>query len=142
MGSADICQVVDTVPGVQASMVIGAELENGDYFMPLFIVPDGDADVDGNLRETVAQAIRDKLSPRYVPDKVIEAPAVPKTRTGKLMEIPIKRIFQGADPSAVSRIAAEDPKVLEWYLDYAYEFARNHVSEADTHQNGARDDSL
>ncbi|MCI4011152.1 acetoacetate--CoA ligase [Brevibacterium sp. ZH18] len=135
MGSADICHVVDTVPGVQASMVIGAELEQGDYFMPLFVVPDDEVDVDNSLREAIIQAIRTRLSPRYVPDEVIEAPAVPKTRTGKLMEIPIKRIFQGADPSAVSRTAAEDPKVLEWYLNYAYEFARSRTPNANPYQS-------
>ncbi|MDN5910260.1 MAG: acetoacetate--CoA ligase [Brevibacterium sp.] len=135
MGSADICQVVDAVPGVQASMVIGAELDHGDYFMPLFVVPEEGINVDESLRAAILHAIRTRVSPRYVPDEIIEAPAVPRTRTGKLMEIPIKRIFQGVDPAATNTTAAEDPKVLEWYLDYAHEFATGRAPDERHHNS-------
>ncbi|WP_375000633.1 acetoacetate--CoA ligase [Aeromicrobium sp. CTD01-1L150] len=131
MGSADITSVVDTVPGVQASMVIGAELHGGGYFMPLFVVPEPGAEVDGALTEAIVTAIRTKVSPRYVPDEIIPAPAVPRTRTGKLMEVPIKRVFQGADPDSVNRTTAEDVEVVEWYVERAVEFARGRGGKAD-----------
>ena len=54
-----------------------------------------------------------------MPDELIEAPAVPRTRTGKLMEVPIKKIFQGADPSTINRTAAEDVATVDWYVDFA-----------------------
>lgn len=123
MGSADICQAVDGVEGVQSSMVIGAELSGGDYYMPLFVVPKPGVEVDDALRERIVQRIRTDVSPRYVPDEIIAAPAVPTTRTGKLMEVPIKKIFQGASPDTINRGTAADPEILDWYVNYAQSFA-------------------
>lgn len=122
MGSADICQVVDSVPGVAASMVIGAELGGGDYYMPLFVVSEAGARVDDALREQIVTRLRSEVSPRYVPDEIIEAPAVPRTRTGKIMEVPIKRLFQGAGAETLNRGTAEDPAVLDWYAAQAAAF--------------------
>lgn len=122
MGSADICQIVDQVPGVQVSMVLGAELSGGDYYMPLFVVTQKGTELDDALCEAIIRRIRSELSPRYVPDEIIQAPDVPRTRTGKMMEVPVKRVFQGADPQRVDREAAADPEVLSWYLDKARAF--------------------
>src|SRR5699024_2864113 len=118
MGSADITQIVDRVDGVEASMVIGAEMPGGDYYMPLFVVPTGEG-LDEELQERIVAAIRAQLSPRYVPDEIIAAPGVPMTRTGKLLEIPVKRLLQGGDAQAVNRDAAADAGVLDWYVDFA-----------------------
>lgn len=123
MGSADICQAVDAVEGVQSSMVIGAELSGGDYYMPLFVVPQPGVEVDEELRKAIVARIRSEVSPRYVPDEIIAAPAVPTTRTGKLMEVPIKKIFQGASPDTINRGTAADPEVLDWYVNHARRFA-------------------
>lgn len=119
MGSADITQIVDRVEGVDVSMVIGAELPGGEYYMPLFVVPSAGGAVDDGLRERIVVAIREQLSPRYVPDEIIAAPGVPTTRTGKLLEIPVKRLLQGGDPQAVNRDAAADTVLLDWYIDFA-----------------------
>ena len=125
MGSADLTHVVDRVAGVAASMAIGAELAGGDYYMPLFVVPDPGTRLTEDLEQRIVAAIREQVSPRYVPDEIIEAPAVPRTRTGKLLEIPVKKLFQGADPSSLNRATVEDPAVLDWYA----ETARRHTSQ-------------
>ena len=122
MGSADITSVVNTVEGVADSMVIGAELDGGGYYMPLFVVPEDGVEVDADLTGRIVAAIREQVSPRYVPDEIIEAPAVPRTRTGKLLEIPVKKLFQGADPSTLNRATAEDAGVLDWYARTAREY--------------------
>lgn len=122
MGSADLTQVVDGVDGVAASMVIGAELAGGDYYMPLFVVPEPGTRLTDELKDAITGEIRTRLSPRYVPDEIIEAPAVPRTRTGKLLEVPIKKLYQGADPSTLNRGTVEDTEVLDWYADRAREF--------------------
>lgn len=119
MGSADICEVVNQVTGVANSMVIGAEMGDGEYYMPLFVVPARGYRVDEAMKAAIVAAIRGKISPRYVPDDIIEAPSVPRTRTGKLMEVPIKKVFQGADPASVNRTAAESAEVVDWYVDFA-----------------------
>lgn len=126
MGSADITHVVDQVPGVAESMVLGAELPGGGYFMPLFVVPVPGTDVDDDLRSAITEAIRTRLSPRYVPDEIIAAPGIPKTRTGKTMEVPIKRVIQGGDPAAVNRTTAVDPTIVDWYVDVARNVAQRH----------------
>lgn len=122
MGSADITHVVDQVDGVAASMVIGAELAGGDYYMPLFVVPQPRSRLTDELKGRIVESIRSNVSPRYVPDDIIEAPAVPRTRTGKLLEVPVKRLFQGAGPESLNRASAEDAAVLDWYVDAAREF--------------------
>lgn len=124
MGSSDLYQVVDALDEVSASMVIGAELDDGDYYMPLFVVPT-DPEIDAQqLKDIITEAIRTELSPRYVPDDIIIAPGVPMTKTGKLMEVPIKRVLQGMAPEKVSKETAAEPDVLEWYLDYAADTAK------------------
>jgi len=128
MGSADICQIVDEVPGVQASMVIGVELPGGGYHMPLFVVPQEGVHVDCTLRDAIILDIRRELSARYVPDEIIAAPDVPRTRTGKLMEVPVKKVFQGRAPESIDREAASDPEVLAWYLQKGTEFQRSRSS--------------
>ena len=130
MGSADITQVVDQVAGVSASMVIGAELAGGDYYMPLFVVPNPGTKLSDELRATIVAAIRERISPRYVPDEIIEAPAVPRTRTGKLLEIPVKKLFQGADSSSLNRATAEDTEVLDWYARTARKYTERQTRPA------------
>lgn len=124
MGSSDLYQVVDALDEVSASMVIGAELDDGDYYMPLFVVPTNPEIDAQQLKDIITEAIRTELSPRYVPDDIIIAPGVPMTKTGKLMEVPIKRVLQGMAPEKVSKETAAEPDVLEWYLDYAADTAK------------------
>lgn len=124
MGSADICQIVNSVPGVVASMVIGAELEGGGYFMPLFVVLADGVELTEELTQQIVGRIRSGVSPRHVPDQIIAAPGVPTTKTGKLLEVPIKRLLQGASPDALSAAAAADPDILNWYVEFAQAFVR------------------
>lgn len=124
MGSADICSVVDEIDGVVSSMVIGAELKNGEYYMPLFVVTSRKEAEYSQLEDEINATIRSRVSPRYVPDAIIIAPDVPRTRTGKLMEVPVKRLFQGESPETLNRSSSQNPDVLNWYVDQAKEFIR------------------
>jgi acetoacetyl-CoA synthetase len=119
MGSADIYQAVEALPDVVEALVLGVEIEDGDYYMPLFVELAAGADADAARAEIVA-AIRRALSPRHVPDEVVVAPGVPHTKTGKKLEVPIKRLLQGAprddvaDPDAIDR-----PDLLDFYAGFA-----------------------
>jgi len=116
MGSADIYQAVERLPEVAEALVIGCEQEDGGYWMPLFVVLAEGAALDDDLRERIKKTIRDEVSPRHVPDEIIEAPGVPHTRTGKKLEVPIKKLFGGADAAkVVERTAVDDPELLDWY---------------------------
>jgi acetoacetyl-CoA synthetase len=120
LGSAEIYAVVERMPEVLDSLVVGLEQPDGGYYMPLFVVPaDPEAHHD-ELAAAVATAIRAELSPRHVPDDVVLAPRIPRTLTGKKLEIPVKRILGGAAADAVaSRSSLADPTALDWYEEFA-----------------------
>jgi acetoacetyl-CoA synthetase len=120
MGSADIYQAVERVPEVLESLVIGAELPGGGYWMPLYVTLAPGAELDDALRSRITAAIREHASPRHVPDEVVPAPGIPHTRTGKKLEVPIKRMMQGQDPAAVvDPRVVDDPQVLAWFVAQA-----------------------
>ncbi|TLS46459.1 acetoacetate--CoA ligase [Streptomyces montanus] len=125
MGSADIYAVVERFPEITDSLVIGAELPDGGYVMPLFVVLAEHIQLDDTLRGRIVTAIRTELSPRHVPDDIIAAPAVPRTLTGKKLEVPIKRILQGTAPAqVVSAGAVTHEDTLNWYARYGRTIGR------------------
>jgi acetoacetyl-CoA synthetase len=118
MGSADIYQAVERLPEIAEALVIGAEQPDGGYWMPLFVVLSDDVELTDELRDRIKRTIRDEVSPRHVPDDIIVAPGVPHTRTGKKLEVPIKKLFQGADAArVVEKSAVDDPALLDWYAN-------------------------
>ncbi|MFC8042370.1 acetoacetate--CoA ligase [Nocardia sp. NPDC057353] len=118
MGSADIYQSVERLPEITEALVIGVEQPDGGYWMPLFVTLAAGADLTDELRARIAGTIRTEVSPRHVPDEVIVAPGIPHTRTGKKLEVPIKKLFQGAEPGrVVERSAVDDPALLDWYAE-------------------------
>jgi acetoacetyl-CoA synthetase len=134
MGSADIYAVVDKVPGVAGSLVIGAELEDGGYFMPLFVALAPGIGLTGDIVDRINDDIRARVSPRHVPDEVIAVPAIPMTITGKKLEVPIKRLLQGVPAErAVNRATVVNPTALDWFLDFVHE-RRAPQSSAETVQ--------
>lgn len=117
MGSADIYQAVESLPEIVESLVLGVEYADGSYWMPLFVVPSEGIELDDTVRSLINDAIRQHASPRHVPDEIIAAPGIPHTRTGKKLEIPIKRIFQGGEMSrSLDRTAVDVPELIDWYV--------------------------
>jgi acetoacetyl-CoA synthetase len=126
MGSADIYAAVEALPEISSSMVIGAELPDGNYHMPLFVVLEPGVELDEELTRRIRNTIRTAVSPRHVPDEILSAPAVPTTRTGKRLEVPVKRLLQGIPEStAVNRATVADLDTLDWYVAYAARFRRS-----------------
>ncbi|MFE3053648.1 acetoacetate--CoA ligase [Nocardia sp. NPDC059239] len=116
MGSADIYQAVERIPQIAEALVIGAEQPDGGYWMPLFVVLTPGTELTDELRSRINATIRAEVSPRHVPDEIIAAPGIPHTRTGKKLEVPIKKLFQGAEVSTVVAPTAVDvPELLDWY---------------------------
>ncbi len=120
MGSADIYSAVETVPEVVESLVVGAEQADGGYWMPLFVALREGAELDEALRTRIRDAIRRHASPRHVPDEILAVPGIPHTRTGKKLEVPIKRVLQGADPESVITLSTVDnPALVDYYVALA-----------------------
>ncbi|MEU0922679.1 acetoacetate--CoA ligase [Streptomyces malaysiensis] len=119
MGSSDIYEVVERLPQIEESLVIGLEQPDGGYWMPLFVVLAPGATLDDDLRGAVTTALRTELSPRHVPDEIIAVPAVPHTLTGKRIEVPVKRILAGARvDQAVNPASLDRPEALHFFEQY------------------------
>jgi acetoacetyl-CoA synthetase len=108
LGSADIHDVVERLPEITEALVIGAEEPDGGYWMPMFIVLAAGAELDDALRDRIREAIRTGASPRHVPDEILAVAGIPHTRTGKKLEVPVKRLLQGAPADQVVDPAAVD----------------------------------
>ena len=116
LGSADIHDIVERLPEITEALVIGVEEPDGGYWMPLFVVLAAGVVLDDALREKIKEAIRSGASPRHVPDEILEVPGIPHTRTGKKLEVPVKRLLQGAPlEHVVSRGAVDAPDLIDHY---------------------------
>jgi acetoacetyl-CoA synthetase len=120
LGTAELYRVVEEFDRVEDSLVVHLEdPEGGNGELVLFLAL-GDGELDDAFKTDVLRSLRDALSPRHVPDTVVQMPGVPRNMTGKKLELPVKKIMQGATPeSVVSSGAMSNPEVLTAYLDYA-----------------------
>ncbi|WP_129838197.1 acetoacetate--CoA ligase [Streptomyces sp. RFCAC02] len=122
MGSADIYETVERLPEIAEALVVGVEEPGGAYWMPLFVRLAPGAVLDDGLRGRVTAALRGELSPRHVPDEIIEVPGLPHTLTGKRLEVPVKRVLQGtALTAAVNPGSVDDPALLGFFERLARE---------------------
>lgn len=120
LGSAEIYSAVDRLPQITDSVVVGVDEPDGAYWMPLFVTLAPGVVLDDALSELVRDEIRRHASPRHVPDEIIVMESLPHTRTGKKIEVPLKRILQGAEPAAVvSADALDDPDALAAFVALA-----------------------
>ncbi|MFF4357583.1 acetoacetate--CoA ligase [Streptomyces sp. NPDC001604] len=122
IGTADIYAIVEQLPEIADCLVLGVEQPDGGYWMPLFVQLADGQELTEALTERIRQAIRHQASPRHVPDEILAVPGVPRTRTGKRLEVPLKRLFMGIAPdSAVNLATVDDPGLLAPYARLARE---------------------
>ena len=121
LGTAEFYRVVEEMPEIEDSLVVHLEdPAGGNGELILFVVPAAGADLDDPLRASIAHELRTALSPRHVPDAVVAVPAVPRTRTGKKLELPAKRILQGRPVADVATPdSLLDAHALDPYVAYA-----------------------
>jgi acetoacetyl-CoA synthetase len=114
IGTAEFYGVVEALPEIADSLVVHLEdPDGGPGELLLFVVVRDGSAVDDALRRRVATALREDLSPRHVPDSITAVPAIPRTLSGKKLEVPVKRILLGlAADAAASRDALADPGAL------------------------------
>ena len=125
MGTSEIYNAVEALPEVQDSMVVDLEYLGKDSYMPLFVVLREGLALNDAIKASISQAIRTALSPRFVPDAILQVGEIPRTLTGKKLELPIKKLMLGQPASKVlNPETMANPGCLPWYEA----FAQRHLS--------------
>ncbi|HBY50216.1 MAG TPA: acetoacetate--CoA ligase, partial [Alcanivorax sp.] len=120
MGTSEIYRVVEELPEVLDSLVVDLEYLGRESFMPLFVVLREGVSLDEDLKGRIKAGIRDNLSARHVPNDIVAVPDVPRTLTGKKMELPIKKLLLGQSLEKVANPdAMANPESIRTYQDYA-----------------------
>jgi acetoacetyl-CoA synthetase len=122
LGSADFYDVLETMPEISETLVVGIDLPDDGYWLGLFVVPATGHVLDEELEQKIRTTLRSRLTARHVPDEIVAAPAVPHTLTGKRLEVPIKKLLAGKPLDKAANIASVDnPDALRWYAQFATE---------------------
>jgi len=120
MGTSEIYSAVESVEEVADSLVVDIHKDDGSAFMPLFVVLKEGEEMTGDLEKSIKSAIRDRTSPRHVPDEILQVEEVPRTLNGKKLEVPIKKILSGTPPEkAASKESLANPDILDRYVELA-----------------------
>jgi acetoacetyl-CoA synthetase len=121
LGTGERYAVVEELGEVTDSLIVHLEdSEGGAGELVLFVQLRPGVELDDELRASIARALRGALSPRHVPDTIEAVPSIPRTLTGKKLELPVKRILQGARrDEVVRRDALSDPGSIDAFVEYA-----------------------
>lgn len=122
MGTSEIYRAVLAVDAVLDALVVDVPREGTQGWMSLFVVLREGVVLDDDLRRRIGAEIRRVCSARHVPDEIVEVTVIPRTLSGKVMEVPVKRILMGMDPArAASRDSMADPAALDPFIALAAE---------------------
>jgi acetoacetyl-CoA synthetase len=115
MGTAEIYSAVLSLDEIVDALVVDA-----DGWMPLFVVLVEGVVLDDGLIKRIAQRVREDCSPRHVPNEVLAVPAIPRTLSGKVLEVPVKKVLLGGSPEkAASRDSLGNPDAFDWFVQFA-----------------------
>jgi acetoacetyl-CoA synthetase len=120
MGTSEIYRAVLSLDEIVDALVVDVAKPGTDGWMPLFVVMREGAELDEELPREIARRVREQCSPRHVPDEVFEIKEVPRTLSGKALEVPVKRILMGTPvEKAVSRDSLANPQALDYFVEMA-----------------------
>jgi len=120
MGTSEIYRAVLEVPEVLDALVVDLPREGTDGWMPLFVVLREGSSLSDELVAQIRRRVREDCSPRHVPNEIRAIPAVPRTLSGKLLEVPVKRILTGTPADkAASRDSLANPEALDYFVEFA-----------------------
>jgi acetoacetyl-CoA synthetase len=119
MGTAEIYRAVLALDEITDALVVDIA-QGDDAWMPLFVVLREGAELDDDLVKAIRTRVREDCSPRHVPSEVLAVEEVPRTLSGKVLEVPVKKILTGADPEkAASRDSLANPESLDYFVELA-----------------------
>ena len=114
IGTAEIYRQVEQLDEVVESLVIGQEW-NGDVRVVLFVKLREDLTLDNELASRIKQRIRDNTTPRHVPDKVLQVRDIPRTKSGKIVELAVREVVHGRPVKNLEALA--NPEALDYFRD-------------------------
>lgn len=114
LGTSEFYALIDDIDGVRDSLIVHLEDPAGGLGeLILFVQLEASVELDDGLQKRICEELRKELSPRHIPDRIVQVPAVPRTSTGKRMEVPVKRILCGSSAGDVaSKDSMADPEAL------------------------------
>ena len=120
MGTAELYRAVEALPEVLDSLVVDLEYLGRESYMPLFVVLREGVVLDDVLTRRLKDAIKAALSARHVPNEIFQVASLPRTLSGKKMELPVKKLLLGAAPGDVFKVdAMANAESVEWFSDFA-----------------------
>jgi acetoacetyl-CoA synthetase len=125
MGTSEIYRAVATVPEVLDALVVDVPKGGGEgeLWMGLFVVLREGAALDEDLQKTIKRRIREDCSPRHVPNEILAIDEVPRTLSGKVLEVPVKKILMGTAPTQAASVdSLANPRSLDYFVSLANRF--------------------
>jgi acetoacetyl-CoA synthetase len=120
MGTSELYRVVEAMPEVLDSLVVDLEYLGRPPYMPLFVVLREGLPLDDDLKARISTRIREALSARHVPSAIFAVPAIPRTLSGKKMELPVKKILLGAEARRVANPdSMSNPQTIDYFAELA-----------------------
>jgi acetoacetyl-CoA synthetase len=125
MGTAELYRAVEAQPEVLDSLVVDLEYLGRESYMPLFVVLREGLTLDEALTKRLREAIKTALSARHVPNQIFQVEAIPRTLSGKKMELPVKKLLMGTPPEQVFKLdAMANAACVPWFVDFAAKRAK------------------
>ena len=120
MGTAELYRAVEALPEVLDSLVVDLEYLGRESYMPLFVVLREGLALDKALTKRLKAAIREALTARHVPNEIFQVRAIPRTLSGKKMELPVKKLLMG-EPAAkvLNADAMANADSVPWFVAFA-----------------------
>jgi acetoacetyl-CoA synthetase len=119
IGSAEIYRCLAGLDEIDDSLIVCIETPGGGFFMPLFVKLAAGTVLDDLLEAAIVGRLRADCSPRHVPDEIHAVPDIPYTLSAKKMEVPVRRILQGAAAGVVAAPdAMRNPGAIDWFVAF------------------------
>ncbi len=127
MGTSELYAAVECLPEILDSMVVDLEYLGRESYMPLFVALRDGVTLDDALMGRIRESIKQSLSPRFLPNDIIQVAAIPRTLSGKKQELPIKKLLLGQPlHKVVNPDAMANPECLDWYQAFAHAHLQKH----------------
>jgi acetoacetyl-CoA synthetase len=122
IGTAEIYRCMESLEDIEDTLIVNLDLPDGRFFMPMFVKLAEGRVLDDELDATMRKTLRERYTPRHVPDKIYQVDDIPYTITGKKMEVPVRRILMGTPvEKAANTSVMRNPESLDYFLRFAAE---------------------